>query len=187
MLTIYILPLAGWPLLGLGQRNGGASGPRHLDRMSPAATGTSPSCHLAQELGLWLVRGPLGTVMWPQAERSCCLFAEGGRTPLRTIDSASPWSSLLSSQCLPWQPGSGYARWWAWNQVGAALASKPKQGWTSRSKVAQETAWALPLKMAVISALEGGKTSGIPHAQSVVPQPPSDLSHPLFPPRLRVV
>lgn len=32
--------------------------------------------------------------------------------------------------------------------------------------VAQETAWALPLKMAVISALEGGRTSGIPHAQS---------------------
>lgn len=45
-----------------------------------------PRCDLPQLLptpGAWLLasQGPyVGTVMWPQAERSRCLFAEGGKT-----------------------------------------------------------------------------------------------------------
>lgn len=86
-------------------------------------------------------QGPLlGTVMWPQAERSCCLFAEGGKTTLRTIDSASPWCSWLSSQCLPWLPSSDYARWWAWNKPGGSSGSSTQAGLESSSKDAQERA-----------------------------------------------
>lgn len=124
-------------------------------------------------------QGPfMGTVMWPQAERSCCLFAEGGKTQLRATDSASPWCSRLSASVCPGSLAQITQGGGPGTRHGAALALKPKQGRTSRGRVAQETAWALPLKMAVISALEGGETSGIPHAQSVAPQPPSQLKSP---------
>lgn len=55
----------------------GPSGAWHLDRTSPAASGASPSCHLPQELGLWLVRGLWGQLCGPrQRGLAVCLLKE---------------------------------------------------------------------------------------------------------------
>lgn len=125
-------------------------------------------------------QGPfMGTVMWPQAERSCCLFAEGGKTALRTIDSASPWCSLLSSQCLPWLPSSDYARWWAWNKPGGSSGSSAHTGLESRSKDAQERAWAS--EDGCCLSPKGGETSGRFAAHSMVLQPLSQVTHSFLP------
>lgn len=129
---------------------------------------------------MWLVRGPLwGQLCGPrQRGLAVCLLKEEKHHSGLLIQPHLGAPGSAASVCpgslaqITQSGGPGTSQ-------GAALAPKSKQGWTSRSKVAQETAWALPLKMAVISALEGGKTSGIPHAQSLHP----NLSHPLFPPR----
>lgn len=113
---------------------------------------------------MWLVRGPLwGQLCGPrQRGLAVCLLKE-----------EKHHSGLLIRPHLG-VPGSApvfaLAAWLRLRKVVGLEHARGQQGWTSRSKVAQETAWALPLKMAVISALEGGKTSGIPHAQSVAPQ-----------------
>lgn len=76
-LGVLFCRLAAWPPVWLGPGVSGAS-----EVLEPG-TGTG---YLPQPLptpGAWCLPSqgpPVGTVMWPQAERSRCLFAEVGKT-----------------------------------------------------------------------------------------------------------
>lgn len=74
-------------------------------------------------------RGPLlGTVMWPLVERSCCLFAEGGKTTLRTIDSASPCAPGSAASVWPDCPAQIMQGGGSGTSKGAALSPASKDG-----------------------------------------------------------
>lgn len=78
---------------------------------SCSPTRTFPSSSPPQ--GAWLLasQGPyVGTVMWPQAERSSCLFAEGGKTTWGLLIQPHLGAPGSAASVCPGCPGSDYAR-----------------------------------------------------------------------------
>lgn len=108
-----------WPPLGLGVV--GASGTLWAGSLlSELGTETGypqqPCWGLPQLLptpGAWLLasQGPyVGTVMWPRAERSRCLFAEGGKTTRRLLIQPHLGAPGSAASVCPGCLGSDYAR-----------------------------------------------------------------------------
>lgn len=108
-----------WPPLGLGVV--GASGALWAGSLlTKLGTETGypqqPCRGLPQPLptpGAWLLasQGPyVGTVMWPRAERSRCLFAEGGKTTCRLLIQPHLGAPGSAARVCPGCLGSDYAR-----------------------------------------------------------------------------
>lgn len=88
--------------------------------------------------GAWLraSQGPyVGTVMWPQAERSRCLFAEGGKTTRRLLIQPHLGAPGSAASVCPGCPGSDYARLVGVECRGAA-GGPCAQAWAGQGWVA---------------------------------------------------
>lgn len=117
--------------------------------MPPAAQLRLPQ--LLPTPGAWLLvsQGPyVGTVMWPQAERSRCLFAEGGKTTHGLLIQPHLGAPGSAAGVCPGCPA-------LITQGGGPGASKGVAGQPHRSpRSSKKRLGPLTLQMAAISALE---------------------------------
>lgn len=96
--------------------------------------------------GAWLLasQGPsVGTVMWPRAERSRCLFAEGGKTTRRLLIQPHLGAPGSAASVCPGCLGSDYARLVGVECKGAAgglCAQDLRRAGLGGPSVPQETA-----------------------------------------------
>lgn len=110
---------------------------------------------------------------------------------MRTIDSASPWCSWLSSQCLPWLPHLDYARlvgvegargcWGPPGPGGTELGSPSVPQETVKKESGLLTLMVAERWWPRVWAMEGEEASVIPALRPQSPHPTQ--GHPLFLPR----
>lgn len=119
---------------GAGPRRGGGNEGRvgRLNKLGVEAGHLQDLPQLLPTLGVRLLasQGPyVGTVMWPQAERSRSLFAEGGKTTRGLLIQphlSAPGSAAVFALAAWAQMTQG---WWAWShQKGLLQASRPGLG-----------------------------------------------------------
>lgn len=109
-------------------------------------TGTSPSSHPPQELGLWLVRGPFwGQLCGPRRRGlAVCLLKEGKQPSGLLIQPHLGAPGSAASVC-PGCPAQITQDGGPGTSQGVALAPQPRQGWRAVAKMPRKEPWALPL------------------------------------------